>query len=241
MKKKICNTVLIGSLLLGLTFYHQKEVRRYENNLKELDNKYQILLEKNKNLQEQSIKLQKENENIKQQIEDYKKKLSNKNVPHQPSRGGQNYIIHKYTIYSDITKPSGITSEQLYSALEGTKLQKYANVFIEAEQRYGVNAVFLTSLAALESGWGTSEFARVRNNLFGFQSYDKDLNKTAKFSSKTECIYFVAKYLQQQYLSTEGKHYTGVRIIDINKKYSTSEEWKNKIVSIMNTLVKNIE
>lgn len=238
MKLKINRILITGSLMLCLFFIHQYEVKQFNKQYQDLNSKYQLLQDINKQLQQRIEAQEKIIFEKEQIIENYKKKLNTKTSAPISSRGRQNFIIHRYNIYSDITQPCGLNTEQLSYALEGTKLQKYAGHFINVEQKHGVNAVFMVAIAALESSWGTSNFANTHNNLFGFQAYDNNLNKTAKFSSKSQSIYFVGKYIAEHYLDEKGIYYNGTTIKDVNQKYSTSDEWKNKIVTIMNMITK---
>ena len=82
---------------------------------------------------------------------------------------------------NDLTAPCGLSVEELSPVLKG--LSDYAEEFLAAEEKYGVNAVFLASLAAFESGWGKHCFRQ--NNLFGWGKKE--------FCSKEECIDFVAR------------------------------------------------
>jgi beta-N-acetylglucosaminidase len=139
----------------------------------------------------------------------------------------------------DVTKSSNITSVELEIMLrEG--LSGLGEYFIRAEQEYGVNAAFLTSLAALESAWGTSNFATERNNLFGFTAYDNDLNATSHFDSHEKCIMYVAEYLSIHYLSEEGKYFNGYSVESINQRYASDQHWYSKITFIANRGVERI-
>ena len=97
-------------------------------------------------------------------------------------------MVRTYYTSSDVSQPSLLTAEELNIAIEGTGLQGLGQYFYEAEQAYGVNSVFLLSIAILESGWGESTLAQTKNSLFGYQAYDNDPNKAMYFSSKAEEI-----------------------------------------------------
>lgn len=129
----------------------------------------------------------------------------------------------------DLTQPSNVTYEDLCAVSESglIGLEQY---FIDAEQQYGVNCVFLMSVAALESGWGTSLFRE--NNLFGFGQYD--------FTSKEECIYTVAEALSENYLADDGIYYCGKTINSVWTRYATSTTWGYKIQNIMYKLYAQI-
>lgn len=123
---------------------------------------------------------------------------------------------------ADLTVPSGLSAEQLSLGLRG-ELSALSAEFIAAEQKYGVNAVFLAAVAALESGWGRNCFRR--NNIFGWSGKD--------FSGKAECIDFVASKIAEHYLSEDGKYYHGKTVSGVNVCYNGSAFWARKVTEIM--------
>lgn len=137
-------------------------------------------------------------------------------------------------VSNDLTKPSGVTEERIEEVLKGTKLEGLAEYYIQAERDYGINAKFLVSLSIEESGWGKSNIAITKNNLFGFQAYTKNTSKASTFSSKGECILFVGKYIAENYLTEGGKHYNGVTVESVHKKYAENPKWARNIKSHMN-------
>ena len=122
----------------------------------------------------------------------------------------------------DLTEPSGLSTEELANGLRG-ELAQFSAEFIAAEQKYGVNAIFLGAVAALESGWGKSCFRK--NNIFGWSGKD--------FETKGECIDFVASKIAEHYLAESGKYHRGKNIAGVNVCYNGSEIWERKIAEIM--------
>lgn len=101
---------------------------------------------------------------------------------------------------SSITSPCGLTAEEIDERLKGG-LKGYGETFLQAERMTDdgekcVNALFLASVAALESGWGKSKIAQNKNNLFGWKGKDG----WREFSSKENCILFVADRLKRNYI-----------------------------------------
>ena len=129
----------------------------------------------------------------------------------------------------DLTTPCGFSSEELSSGLLW-ELSGYADEFIAAEEKYGVNALFLCAVAALESGWGRYCFRP--NNIFGWSG--------KSFGSKEECIDFVASKISENYLSEEGKYYNGKTVSGVNVFYNGSEFWEKKVPGIMAMIAKKI-
>lgn len=122
----------------------------------------------------------------------------------------------------DLTEKSGYTAKELEKGLRG-ELSAYAEDLIAAERKYGVNAVFLAAVSALESGWGRHCFRE--NNIFGWSG--------KSFSSKSACIDFVASKIKQNYLSENGKYHRGKTVSAVNVCYNGNSFWEEKVLGIM--------
>ena len=129
----------------------------------------------------------------------------------------------------DLTTPSGFSAEELSKGLRG-ELSFLAEEFVAAEENYGVNALFLCAVSALESGWGRYCFRK--NNIFGWSGKD--------FETKAECIDFVASKIAEHYLSEEGKYYNGKTVSGVNVCYNGTDFWKNKVAGIMAMIWRDI-
>lgn len=138
--------------------------------------------------------------------------------------------------FKGVLIPSNLTSEELERGLLHD-LKLYAPVFIQAEKETGINAVFLASISALESGWARSNVSKTNNNLFGWTS-----SKGYKsFNSKDECILYVAGRIKELYLTEGGAYFNGYEIEDVNIKYNGSEHWESNVKSIMKQIKMRIE
>lgn len=120
-----------------------------------------------------------------------------------------------------IEEPCGMSTEELETVLKGN-LKNYAQEFLWAEEDYGINACFLASIAALESGWGEHCFRP--NNFFGFMT-------KREFRSSEECIDFVAWFLKKNYLNKNGKYYRGGTISAIGKIWCPDDGTWVRLVS----------
>ena len=124
-----------------------------------------------------------------------------------------------------ITATSGLTLQGDLTPLE--------DAFLEAESTYGVDASFLAAVAALESGWGKSELAREKNNLFGWKGEAGYM----AFNSMEECIDHVAAFLAAEYLSPDGIYYNGLSVEDVAISYcGGNADWVETIKEIMEIL-----
>lgn len=141
----------------------------------------------------------------------------------------------------DLLTKSNITIEELQKGFANTNMQGLEQYFINAENETGINAIYLAGLATHESDWNTSDFARERNNLFGWQSYDSNLNATKRFASKEESIMTVARALKKMYLSENGCYFNGYTISGISKRYASDKQHNQKVFRNMQKIVDKIK
>lgn len=141
---------------------------------------------------------------------------------------------------ADVTIPSNVSVEELTLALSGTNLEPLAYKFVEIEENKGINAIYLASKTAWESGWGTSNFAVSRNNLGGVKNRDGKGFRT--FPSQEACLDYISDFLVSSYLNENGKYYNGKSIHGIAQKYNLGEQtWIDGITSIGHSLVSKIQ
>ncbi len=156
-------------------------------------------------------------------------------LPKASMHFGSNYSVDR----QDVTVQSGATAVDIDHAFQGTKLQGLGKSFVQAEKKHGVNAWFLASIAALESGYGTSQIARDKNNLFGFCAYDDSPYVSAtRFSTREEGIDHVAGYLSKEYLRRGGAHFKGLSVDAVGSSYATDPKWADSVSFLMNQLSK---
>ena len=123
----------------------------------------------------------------------------------------------------DLREKTGFTAEDL-KMITRKGLVGCEEAFVKAEQTYGVNSIFLMSIASLESAYGTQMFRP--NNMFGY-------GRTG-FSSKEECIMTVAKGLGTRYLPPGGSLYGGSPTLKgVNKRYAANPQWYYKVGKYM--------
>jgi len=110
--------------------------------------------------------------------------------------------------------------------------------FKAAEQKYGVNALYLVAHSALESAWGKSNIAKAKNNFFGIAAYDSSPYTSAtKFDNVDAGILGAARWINEKYLSNSsyparGAH-LGNKVSGMNVNYATAPHWGESIASIM--------
>lgn len=140
------------------------------------------------------------------------------------------------TIDSDLRVISNLTTDEFNKMLSNTALNGLGGALVQAEKEHGVNGLYMMGLACLESGYGTSSFARNRNNLVGWGAYDSNPNKAKYFNSKDECILYVAEKLKSNYLTEGGAYFEGYSPKAIDVHYCTDKEHANKIINIVDKL-----
>lgn len=136
----------------------------------------------------------------------------------------------------NVTTPYNGTASDLNAHLGGVMRGK-GEVFLRAQQQYGINAAFLASICITESANGTSSLAKNKNNVGGVRysgSYE-----FRRYSSVDECIMHIAKFLKSGYinkgLTTAGQ--IGAKYCPSNDptdKAGTNSLWASTVTSIYN-------
>jgi uncharacterized protein YraI len=142
-----------------------------------------------------------------------------------------------------LERPAGeaITAEYLaqraYQIRSDSPFNQLDGAFIQAQETWGVNALYLMAHAALESAWGTSSIARSKNNIYGFMAYDDDpYGSAAVFRSMADCIMHCSAYIRREYHSYGGKWHNGAHLVGMNVRYATDRMWAFKIANAMQTI-----
>lgn len=154
-----------------------------------------------------------------------------------------NETFYQYFNYVSLRSKTEYTAEQLDSYIKSVKADSpligLGAKFKEVESKYNVNALFLYSLAAHESDFGTSRLAREKNNLFGLNATDNSpFGNGLSFNSKEDCIEHAAKvYMSEGYLNPGHWRYTATYTGDkaggLNMKYASDANWGKKVAGHM--------
>lgn len=134
--------------------------------------------------------------------------------------------------------PSSVYNGFLQSKGYGTNSVLYntGESFVKAQNDYGVNALMVFAQACLESAYGTSYYAKSRNNLFGLGAYDSNPDNAYQFDSVYECLELQMGYYLRNYFYADsslffGAHY-GNKGSGISVKYASDPYYGQKISSI---------
>lgn len=113
-----------------------------------------------------------------------------------------------------------------------SKLWNTGSIFIEMQELYGVNAAILFGIAVNESAYGTSNYAKFRNNLFGLNAIDSDPSQASIYSSVRNCVETMFSYYVQSYIDLEDWRFYGSAIgnkgMGLNLKYASDPYWSIK-------------
>ncbi|MEH6946898.1 SH3 domain-containing protein [Bacillus sp. JJ634] len=135
--------------------------------------------------------------------------------------------------FIDLRTQSLVTAKQIDEYIEKnytshgqvSVLTGKGQVFIDAGNKYGVNALYLAAHAIHESAFGTSQISLGKNNLFGFGSYDASpYIASYRFPSIDENIMYIAQQMKATYLNevSGGFRYKGAYLgfstKDLNNK-----------------------
>lgn len=126
----------------------------------------------------------------------------------------------------NVTEKSNVTAAQLVKIMNAnggnqTNFVPFATDFVNAENKYSINAFFLIGLNGMESGWFTGAIARGCNNIgsvcehAGRPSNGCGCNSNccfAYFNTVGDSIDYTCSMLKNNYLTPGGTYYEGVSL-----------------------------
>lgn len=123
-------------------------------------------------------------------------------------------------------------------ALTKSKLIGTGETFIEMQNKYNVNALFMLAAAIHESRLGTSDNAQLKNNLFGIKVYDTAPEKGTAYGNVSESINdFARDYMNGKYVNPFGIYQNGAvpgnKTAGVNVKYASDPTWGAKVAGHM--------
>lgn len=139
----------------------------------------------------------------------------------------------KYTgsDYKSYLRHKGYTNSEYYNA---------TNSFVEAQNQKRVNSLYLFAMANHESFFGTSEYARVCNNFFGWGAYDSNPDNACGnygYNTARDGILAQGIHLSQQWGDLEDRRWAGTELGNkshgVNVYYASDPDWGKKIAQHM--------
>ena len=170
-------------------------------------------------------------------IDDYKNGVYSNSV-------NSNNPYYNYFQYLPARSKTSLTASQLeqytIQMVSSGKLLNAGSSLISNQNTYGVNALIMYANAALESGWGQSQIAINKNNLFGHGAVDSNPYYGANgYASVDDCVKYHAKmFISEGYCDPKdysGRYYgshLGDKESGINVKYASDPYWGEKIAHI---------
>lgn len=114
-------------------------------------------------------------------------------------------------------------------------MKEQAQTFIDAQNKYGINALLVYAMALHESAYGTSNLAIKKNNLFGWRAFDSSPNSATSFQSVSHCINEQMGINLRGFIDiTDGRFFgssIGNKGAGLNVKYASDPYWGIKIAS----------
>jgi hypothetical protein len=133
---------------------------------------------------------------------------------------------------STVETSSGLTEEDISVIFRGTALAGHGleESVLEAEEKFGINALFTIAVMKLESGNGKSRLAQKKNNLFGLNASGSDPHERAySFETKGDSVMKFGQLLSDKYVD---KGYTTIE--KIGTKYCpANSKWPGLVKAIM--------
>lgn len=239
MIKNKVGVLIAGVVVLGVFIYlginWRKESISLNQQLEMLKEEVEILNEKEVSLVEEKDRLNKEKLELQKKLEELKEEYYKLNTMYQKELEPVSFSSNNLLIASNATK------NKLDKVLDGTGLEGLSQYYLEAEEIYSINSIFLVALTAEESGWGNSNRAKTQNNLSGYAVYSPSA-RGVTFNSKGESIMATAELLSRDYLNSNGKYYNGLSADSVNIRYCPDDDkkWSKNITQIANEIVHKI-
>lgn len=161
-------------------------------------------------------------------------------VEKEPTEGPTTEVISSINYqyingYFDVFLPSNYSHADLTNALgSGSRsgLTSIIDAVMEAEDIYGVNALYLLATLGYESGWG--QYTSANNNLAGWKSSTTGGFKD--FDSEYQCVMTVANGLANSFKDDVGNSLAGV-----TARYCPDPGYTDTLIQIMSELQYNID
>lgn len=115
-------------------------------------------------------------------------------------------------------------------APEGSLMRGMGDAFFQAGQESGLDPRYLIAHAAEETGWGTSNILKAKNNWFGIGAFDSSpMGSAFSFGDKSKGIIEGAKWIKSHYYDKGNKNLAAMEAAG----YATNPQWDTNIASIM--------
>lgn len=123
-------------------------------------------------------------------------------------------------------------------AVTKSKLIGKGKYFLEMQEKYNINALFMLSAAMHESAYGMSANAQTKNNLFGIRVYDGSPHEGTIYKQPEGSIdAFAREYMNRNYVNPNGSYANGAapgnKTTGFNVSYASDPTWGSKVAGHM--------
>lgn len=102
-----------------------------------------------------------------------------------------------------------ITRAQAILWTQNRPIGRVAGMIYDEAVSRRIDPAFALAEAILETGWGTSVFARNRHNWFAYQAYYEDPNQARTFAQDLDGIRIPLEDMSANYFSPGGRYWAG--------------------------------
>lgn len=147
------------------------------------------------------------------------------------------YLPFRSTTNYSESELTSILNNDSNVAGTNSKLINLGSTFVEKQNIYGVNALLAVGIACNESGWGQSNYAINRNNLFGINAPDANPDNAKVFTSTAECVdRFMEHYVSSYYSNPTNWRFNGSflgnKASGMNVRWASDPYWGEKAAAI---------
>jgi hypothetical protein len=108
--------------------------------------------------------------------------------------------------------------------------------FLYVEKQTGLDGLFLMSIAAWESNWGTNYWAKTYNNIMSLGVTTIDPDRT-HYPTKTQNVLATAQWLLRGYLTKGAPYYHGgLTQWEIGLSYASDGSWATGVTNMIKTI-----
>lgn len=169
---------------------------------------------------------------MKELLQDYK----NGNYNQAVNKTNPYYNYYQYVSFRTKTNHE-IENIDLYLSKrtsDSSKMRQTAEYFVDVQNKYGVNAILMMAIGMNESGKGTSDIAKNKNNLFGLNAIDQSPGQSADyFETIEDCINdYGYAWLSYGFLQPGDYRFNGANLgnkaVGLNYRYASDPYWAEK-------------
>lgn len=128
------------------------------------------------------------------------------------------------------------TAADIDKYLENTPMKGLGKAFIDAQEKYGINAIFLMSIVGNESSYGAKPAEGTKYNVAGLKGKSGRYQQNSSFSASVDAL---GSVLNRLYINSSKKKL--VTIEQIQSQFCTKDfKWTAKICEEMENISKSI-